>query len=68
MQMGVKHRNGFHINWWESVDSLHLVQDKCKLMNCCKNNNETSGSLKRPEILSCLRISYLLRKGFLPQI
>jgi hypothetical protein len=57
MQMGVYHRNGSQINWWDGVDRLHLVQDKRKVMDCCKNSNETLDSLKCLEILSCLRIS-----------
>jgi len=36
----------------DGVDRLHLVQDKCKVMDCFKNSNEPSGSLKCPEILS----------------
>jgi hypothetical protein len=50
------------------MDRLHLVQDKCKVMDCFKNSNEPTGSLKCPEILICLRISYLLREGSFPQI
>jgi hypothetical protein len=53
---------------WDGLDWIDLAQDRGPVEGSCERGNESSGYIKRWEVVECLHSWQLLKNGSAPEV